>query len=347
MLIGLNISNIHQKNGIGRVNRNIHKHLSLNSKIKKKFYKFEKFQILGPNIFKILRQLWFNFIFPIHLYCDNVDQLICHQRIPILLYFKFLRKKIKITLILYDLTFIKYPNTMNKFTRFLDYLSVPLSIRLSTNLITNSKAVKNELIKNFNLNKKQITILELAPFQKKNSVPINKKKNYLFVGTIEPRKNLENLILAYSKIPKKMKDKHKLFIVGKYGWGENNLKLTIKNLEVRKNIKIFKNINDKKLARLYSTSKYLIFPSIYEGFGLPIIESINASTPVICSNFDPMKTNSKNCALLFNPFSVGSIANSIKRSENPNLYKILYKNCINKNFSSWDDFVENLIKVLN
>ena len=56
---------------------------------------------------------------------------------------------------------------MNKFTRFLDYLSVPLSIRLSTNLITNSKAVKNELIKNFNLNKKQITILELAPFKEK------------------------------------------------------------------------------------------------------------------------------------------------------------------------------------
>jgi glycosyltransferase involved in cell wall biosynthesis len=347
MLIGLNISNINQKNGIGRVNKNIYKYLSLNSKIKKKFYKFEKFYILGPVIFKILRQLWFNFIFPISLYRDNVDQLICHQRIPLLIYFKFFRKRTNITLILYDLTFIKYPNTMNIFTKLLDYLFVPLSLRLSTNLIVNSKTVKNELIKNFNLNKKKISVLGLAPFQKKKSIPINKKKNYLFVGTIEPRKNLENLILAYSKIPNKIKNKHKLIIVGRYGWGKNNLKLKIKNLNLNKNIKMFENINDKKLAKLYVNSKYLIFPSIYEGFGLPIVESINASTPVICSNLNPMKVNSKNCSLLFNPFNVDSIKNSIKKSENPKLYKILYKNCINRTFSSWNEFVENLVKTLN
>ena len=180
MLIGLNISNINQKNGIGRVNKNIYKYLSLNSKIQKKFYKFEKFYILGPVIFKILRQLWFNFIFPISLYRDNVDQLICHQRIPFLIYFKFFRKRTSITLILYDLTFIKYPNTMDIFTKLLDYLFVPLSLRLSTNLIVNSKTVKHELIKNFNLNKKKISVLGLAPFQKKKSIPINKKKK-LFI----------------------------------------------------------------------------------------------------------------------------------------------------------------------
>ena len=146
---------------------------------------------------------------------------------------------------------------------------------------------------------------------------------------------------------KKLKEKHKLIIIGNYGWGKNRLDQKIKYLNMKKYIKILKNIDDKQLAKLYARSKYLIFPSIYEGFGLPIIESINASTPVICSNLDPMKTISKDCALFFNPYSIDSMKNSIEKSESSKIYSVLYKNCIKRKFISWDDFVQNLIKNLN
>lgn len=147
MLVGLDISNINQKNGIGRVNRQIYKYLSVNKKIKKKFYSFKKLNFLNLFIFKILKQLWYNFIFPINLYTDNVNQFICHHRIPFLLLSNFLRKKLNITLILYDFTFIKYPHTMNIYTRLLDRLLVKSSIKLSNNIIVNSIPVKSELKK--------------------------------------------------------------------------------------------------------------------------------------------------------------------------------------------------------
>lgn len=127
----------------------------------------------------------------------------------------------------------------------------------------------------------------------------------LCVGTREPRKNLERVVLAFAEIVSAYPNLS-LVIAGKYGWGEESEKL-------EKKVKILGFVEKEDLARLYSGATAFIYPSLYEGFGLPILEAMACGCPVITSNLGAMKEVAGEAALLVNPEKLEEIAGAISK----------------------------------
>lgn len=126
-------------------------------------------------------------------------------------------------------------------------------------------------------------------------------------GTREPRKNLDRLIKAFLIFKKKYPNtKTELAITGKYGWGND--------ISTRdSHIKILGFIPEKDMVALHASAICLVYPSLYEGFGLPIIKSIKVGVPVITSNNSSLKEIASECAILVNPMSEGDIAKAIEK----------------------------------
>lgn len=141
------------------------------------------------------------------------------------------------------------------------------------------------------------------------------KGEYLLcVGTREPRKNLERILSAFAEIVRANQDLS-LVIVGKYGWGEDKFsKGNPSAKEGMTNIKILGFVEKDELAALYSGARAFVYPSLYEGFGLPVLEAMACGCPVITSNLGSMKEISGKAALLVEPESIDSLAGAISQA---------------------------------
>lgn len=134
------------------------------------------------------------------------------------------------------------------------------------------------------------------------------KKFILSQGTREPRKNLPNLISAFNKYRKMYpKSKVELAITGKYGWGEDVIH------QKNSSIKILGYIPEKDMVALHASAMFLAYPSLYEGFGLPIIKSMKVGVPVLTSNTSSMPEVVEKSGILVNPESVDSIYEGLKK----------------------------------
>ncbi|MFA5828088.1 MAG: glycosyltransferase family 1 protein [Candidatus Shapirobacteria bacterium] len=169
-------------------------------------------------------------------------------------------------------------------------------------------------------------------------------KFILAQGTREPRKNLTKLIEAFNLFKKaNPRSTIELAIAGKYGWGQDVIHL--KNPSV----KILGYIPEKDMVALHASALCLVYPSLYEGFGLPIVKSMKVGTPVIAGNTSSLPEVSGNAAILVDPTSVGNIAKAIENIvKSPNLRR----NLVNKGYKqaakfSWNLVAKNTIDVYN
>ena len=135
----------------------------------------------------------------------------------------------------------------------------------------------------------------------------------LFVGTLEPRKNLLNLLEAYARLPEEARRKLLLVIAGGQGWRLGDLRQHISRLGISASVRLSGYISDAELATLYGNARFLVMPSFYEGFGFPIIEANAAGIPVLTSNSSSMPEVAGDAALLVDPNNVQSIADGLLR----------------------------------
>ncbi len=195
--------------------------------------------------------------------------------------------------------------------------------------------------------KKYSLFYRLSPQIKKRKLSIIEKQydlnHYILAqGTREPRKNLSRLIKAFIKFKRRYpKSKLELAIAGKYGWGND-----IDHLK-HPYIKILGFIPEKDMVFLHAAATCLVYPSLYEGFGLPILKSMAVGVPVITSNTSSMPEVGGSAALYVNPASIDEITNQISR-----LYqsKGLRQNLIKKGLAqshrfSWTKTAKQTLKV--
>ena len=135
----------------------------------------------------------------------------------------------------------------------------------------------------------------------------------LFVGTLEPRKNLVRLIEAFSQLPDKLSRNTPLVIVGGTGWKLKNLQELAQRLGMAERIRFLGHVDDKALSDLYARCLFLAMPSIYEGFGLPIIEANSAGRPALVSTNSSMPEVAGDAALQVDAFSAASISSGLRR----------------------------------
>ncbi len=137
----------------------------------------------------------------------------------------------------------------------------------------------------------------------------------LFVGTLQPRKNIERLIEAFSKIKnQELGIKNlELVIIGKKGWLYEDILSAPKKFKIEDKVKFLDFVPDSDLSLFYQNAVCFVLPSLYEGFGLPVLEAMNFGCPVITSNVSSLPEVAGDAGILVNPGSVEEIAKSIEK----------------------------------
>lgn len=214
---------------------------------------------------------------------------------------------------IHDATPLLFPETHRQKIISNYKLIIAKIIKEKIQVITDSENSKKDLI-SFGVDSNLINVIYVG-----NNFSVDEKKieyqkeNYILaVGTRQPRKNLKRVIEVFTSIADEYPDLE-LRIAGKYGWGEDD-ESTNKQINKYKNrIKILGYINDNDLVKLYRQAMCLVYPSLYEGFGLPILEAMSLGCPVITSNVSSMPEVGGDAVLYVNPKSVEEIKSSIIR----------------------------------
>lgn len=266
--------------------------------------------------------------------------------------------KSKVTAVtIHDLTYIYYPEFIEK--KNLSHLKkvIPLSIKRADYIITVSETVKKELVHEFGINARKCIVTHVPPdkiYYKKQTISQNLTKRYgipnsdyiLFVGNLEPRKNLVCLIEAYKKLPQDIKSKHKLVIAGSKGWNLQPLTNQLSR-EDFKNIILTGFVDKKDMPTLYKMASIFVFPSLYEGFGIPILESMLSGTAVIASDIPVLRETGGEASIYFEPNNADDLSNKIKNLLNNPVTKnrLIESGRENVKRFSWDNNVERLVKL--
>jgi len=141
------------------------------------------------------------------------------------------------------------------------------------------------------------------------------KPYILFVGTLEPRKNVSRIVEAYAGLPKDILDKYDLVLAGGRGWNEEmkNVKIKIENdnEKLKNRIKFLDYVDGNDLPSLYQNASLFVYPSLYEGFGLPVLEAMAGGVPVITSNVSSLPEVAGETAFFVDPYSVEEIRDAI------------------------------------
>lgn len=260
----------------------------------------------------------------------------------------------KTVLTIHDATLWKYPETRSKGGQFYYSPLFPQAIRKSSKIITVSRNSKKDLIHYLNVPDSLITVIyegidnSFAGRNLQQSSEVKIKYNLpgryiLTVGTLEPRKNLNMLIKGFEIFLKKYDTDHKLVIVGRKGWQ--------KSLNIAKELKSYVVLTDfvdeEHLPAIYRLADLFVFPSIYEGFGFPILEAMASQTPVVASNTSSLPEVGGYACLYADPYDPLDFAKKISIILND---KRLYDGLIKKGRErikrfSWRKTAENTLKV--
>jgi len=223
----------------------------------------------------------------------------------------------KVTTI-HDFGFIKYPDVAHPKIAAVMRRRLDLVKKESDLIIAVSEATKKDIVDLLGISAKKIRVIHEAVPEEFKSAPrkeverIKKrykiKGNYLLsVSTLEPRKNLKRIIEAFSQLST-LNSQFNLVIVGKFGWGE----LPSSVIRHSSSIIFTGYVPNKELPALYSGASCFTYPSLYEGFGLPILEAFACQCPVVTSNISSMPEVAGQAAVLVDPLDVKDIARGIK-----------------------------------
>jgi glycosyltransferase involved in cell wall biosynthesis len=277
---------------------------------------------------KYLIHLWVHFILPF----KKGQIIFCPANIaPI-----FVPKDKKLILTLHDVSFLVYPETFSVFFRLYYNLLIPINIKRANKIITVSNFSRREILKHYPEAKNKIEVIYLGVDKRFKLINnINKKNQILYVGSLNRRKNFMNVIKAFELLNIK---NIKLIVVGNFS---NNFNIDIETQKLlkraykNKNIEFKKNIEDNELVKIYNESKLFIFPSLYEGFGLPILEAMACGVPVITSDISSLPEIGDSAVVYCDPYNIKDIK---EKMEIVLKNKYLQKEIIKKGLKRVQDF---------
>jgi glycosyltransferase involved in cell wall biosynthesis len=199
-------------------------------------------------------------------------------------------------------------------------------VKKASKIICCSHNTASDLQKYFNVSQEKIALIYQGvdkdifyPLDKKEDILANlilKSKGIrfpyiLFVGTIEPRKNLTNILHAFEKVHSRKQFSGKLVIIGMKGWMCEGIDSLVRKLELRNHVAFMGYLSDHELRYFYNKTEAFVFPSFYEGFGYPILEAFCCGAPVVTSKVSSCPEVAGDAALLTNPYDPEDIAKAI------------------------------------
>lgn len=232
-----------------------------------------------------------------------------------------LPRKIKRVTVIHDLTPLLFPEMHVFRGHALQRLFLPRILRRADHIITNSVYTRSDVIKRFPFAQNKTTAALLgkeAIFQPDHRPEILGKYGitnpyFLFTGTIEPRKNLPVLLKAFEHLKGETGSEHQLVLVGKVGWKSEELVQKIHASPFATDILQLGYLDREDLPAIYSQAIAFVYPSLYEGFGLPVLEAMACGTPVITTNVSSLPEVGGEAACYFAPEDVTRLVAHMQR----------------------------------
>jgi glycosyltransferase involved in cell wall biosynthesis len=224
---------------------------------------------------------------------------------------------------IYDLTFIRYPSFSSRIVK--TYTGrIKQCLKWTDRVITISESSKNDIVNYLNFDPEKVYVTPLASryntsyFSEEIIHQLEKQAKYdfykpylLFVSTIEPRKNINTLIAAFNLLKNTHKIEHQLILIGKKGWSYEPIFAAIESSPWKNQIHHLDYLSDDLVALFYSKADVFVYPSYYEGFGMPVLEAMTLGTPVVSSNTSSIPEVTGDAAILVDPNDPMQLAEAI------------------------------------
>lgn len=276
-----------------------------------------KYKVLKP------RLLWTQFALPLRLFSDKEKPDVFFS----LTHYAPRIKVCKTAISIMDLSYIRFPEMFTRKDLWQLRNWTAYSVKNADIIFTISKFSKKEIMDYYKLNSEKIVVTypgyDKDKYQitniKDQKEKLKIKNNYLinddyilFVGTLQPRKNIVRLLEAFNSAMEQLNNKvMQLVIIGKKGWLYEEVFQKVKELNLGKRIIFTDYVSDEDLPDLYRGAKCFVLPSLYEGFGLPVLEAMASGCPVIVSNISSLPEVVGKAGIMIDPFDSNDIARGI------------------------------------
>jgi glycosyltransferase involved in cell wall biosynthesis len=265
--------------------------------------------------------LRFGIFYPLESWRRSIDVFHSQFSVP-----PFLRTRSVLTV--YDLAFERFPQFFRPWERRQMAFLVRWSCGRADHIITISESSKRDLVEFYRVDPNRVTVTypgagETYQPREKESAKTRLAEIYgittpyiLYVGNIEPRKNLSRLLEAFAELKGKDRVPHKLVIVGQKAWLYDGIFATVRKHSLETEVVLTGYVPTEDLPAFYNAATALVYPSLFEGFGLPVVEAMACGTPVITSFGSSLEEIATGAAILVDPLSVASIAAAIETVAN-------------------------------
>jgi len=237
-----------------------------------------------------------------------------------------LPRRVRRVLTIHDLVWRALPQTMAVYNRLVHRVLVDHSIKRADLILVPSLSTQKDLVRYFPWIQASVRVIYegVAPhYQPCDRVAAayhiaqkfkTSKEYILSVGTLEPRKNLVTLVEAFYILRKKSLLNVQLVIAGAKGWGKDNLRRRMLELGLSdREVRFLGFVPEEDMPALYAGALVFVYPSLYEGFGLPLLEAMACGAPVACSNHSSLPEIGGDAAVYFNPESAGEMAAALAK----------------------------------
>jgi glycosyltransferase involved in cell wall biosynthesis len=221
---------------------------------------------------------------------------------------------------IHDLALLRWPEqTPARRHRYLAR-AIPAAVKRADRVIAVSEATKADIVELLGVDPVKVAVTHLGVedrFKPASAKRIKAAREVygieepfvLYVGTLEPRKNLPNLLRAFARIQREIP--HTLALAGAEGWKTREFREAVEEVSLGDRLRLLGFVDERDLPALYSAADLFAFPSLYEGFGLPVLESMACGTPVVTSNISSLPEVGGDAALLVEPSDVEGIGQAI------------------------------------
>ena len=275
-------------------------------------------QLPPPSRHPLLWYLWFEWAVPLALRTHKADVFLSMDG------YCSLRTKVPTVMVTHDIAHVHYPGQVPAAARWYYQYFVPRYLQRADELVTVSNFCRQDIHAQYGVPAEQIRVAGNAA--KPSFVPLSntekdtvkqqysKGEDYFFyLGALHPRKNIIRLLQAFDLFKKQTGSSMKLLVGGRLAWQSGSIKVAYENASSRADIHFLGYVSDEDLPRLTGAALALTYVSLFEGFGVPIIEAMQAGVPVMTSNVSSMPEVAGDAALLVDPTDEQQIAQGMQQ----------------------------------
>ncbi len=253
----------------------------------------------------IIWYLWFEIMLPLFFKKYKIDVFYSGEG------YLSKRSSVPTLMVLHDLTYMHYPEHIQKDSLLYFRKNTPIFLDIARSIVTVSHYVKNDIIQLFNVPEEKIKVAynALSPNTSfEGSLETLDVPYFIYIGAIHPRKNVKNLIAAFLKFNTLHPQGAQLVLAGRMAWDTDEVEILIKN---NKNIIYLGSVTDSEKNTWLKNAMCLVYVSLFEGFGIPLLEAMRLDVPVITSDVTSMPEVVADAALCVNPHDTDAIAEAM------------------------------------